>query len=381
MSSYSENKSYNSEHINDSRKYEIENILYHTLPKELLYMIYQYDYFYFYNILVNEWKEQNEPIKLILDLNETGFAALTNDNHIYVYNYFEIKHKIETRMDTINFLININEKILAGGDDNMKLWDTNTGELLVTYKGSGDYITVLNNNIIVTAEEDGEIYVWNLNNPKPIMSIGHITYIKMIKKFEHNTILVVSKYDKRKIFIYSIDIEKGLKIKDVIESNSDPIKDIVSLDGKIIYGDVQYDETYHEQTYGTINIFDGKLTKIDMEYQIPMKLFVINNKIICFAGDIFASHGKFYEINLKLKTIHPISDNIYVKDHIEMIVKGTEIWTIINDENFEHNNLLKFNVMNGETKIYPDFDNISSISFSNKYIVCGFNDAHIKLYK
>ena len=75
-------------------------------------------------------------------------------------------------------------KILACGEDqNVKLWDTTTGELITTFRGHINFVNNLafspDGSILASASEDGIVQYWNIKTGDPLQSniTGHSSWV------------------------------------------------------------------------------------------------------------------------------------------------------------------------------------------------------------
>lgn len=97
------------------------------------------------------------------------------------YAFFECLYKIEVRLNTFKATaISLNGKIIANGSDGtIKLWNSDTGELLRTLGGHSKPVNAiaisLDGKILASGSDDCTIKIWHLDTGKLLRTLtGHV---------------------------------------------------------------------------------------------------------------------------------------------------------------------------------------------------------------
>ena len=161
--------------------------------------------------------------KCIWYLSIYAFTVLPNGNlvigddcgslHIYnTQNNSLMKRRISYLHDYFTSLVVLqNGNLASGSSSGIRIWNTNTGELIKKVISSGIYLAELPNGFLVGAGDDLKIKIWNMETESLVFTIrghntGSIWYLAVL----NNGNLVSASYAETTTKIWSLNINNSL---------------------------------------------------------------------------------------------------------------------------------------------------------------------------
>lgn len=327
-------------------------------------------------------KNKNDPLFLISgsnDLTIKKWMISGTINSVLTSSLYTRKAH-DKQINAID-ISNNNEFIVSVSNDmSIKIWNSNSGELLNSIKGHKrkiwDVCFDFYNNLIATAGSDNKIKIWSLKNFKCLKSLeGHINTVQRVLFFNKNSTQLITADSGGLIKIWDFNSEENIKTYDTHNNKIWGI-DVKNYDGScFLSSDVDgfiYEwndvtdkiklqiETEKkietENTQKLTNLINEKnwsnafLLALNLNHS--MKLYTSLKSCIEFNQDPDSIVGSF---NLE-ETIHKLTD-----DQIVMLFKYIRNW----NTNFKYfqvsQKLLKFFLSKFEPERFKTFPNFLHI--------------------